>query len=321
MKLLKKIPTEKICAIDVETVRIAETFEELSEDFQSAWEYKNKQDGEVPDTETLSDLWERNSALYAEFAKVCAVSLAFLDAKGEKLMMKEFFGENEEQLLMDLSEYLERIYLKGEYRLAAHAGKYFDYPFLCKRFVINGLDIPNILDTNHLKPWENPNICTNQDIWKMGGTGAGSSLQALCTALQIPASKADMVGDAVGAAYYNREFERIARYCSHDTIAVFNIIRKIKKEPIFQFDEVVYLEDTKEQLTILQKLYTTKSFNEEIKEYLKAQKIAKKDKPTVQKIVLAHYKEQIDVMNRNKKELEDINKEREKEIKAFFKTL
>lgn len=36
----------------------------------------------------------------------------------------------------------------------------------------------------------------------MGGTGSGSSLQALCTVLGIPVSKVDLVGDEVGAVYF-----------------------------------------------------------------------------------------------------------------------
>ena len=45
------------------------------------------------------------------------------------------------------------------------------------------------------------------------------------------------------------------------------------------------------------------------------------DKEVVKKLVLAHYKEQIDVMARNKKELQEINKQRTEEINTFFKKL
>jgi hypothetical protein len=130
-----------------------------------------------------------------------------------------------------------------EYRLVGHASKYFDFPFLCKRYVINSITIPTLLDTAHLKPWDSRNLCTNQDIWKMGSSGSGSSLQALCTALQIPTSKNDLVGDEVGKAYYNGELQRIANYCTQDTIATFNIIRRIKGERVFQFDEVTSVKE------------------------------------------------------------------------------
>lgn len=329
MKVLQGIPSNRVTGIDIETVRVVENFDDLDEGTQSAWEYKNKQDGEVPEYEDLKEKWSKNASLYAEFSKVCAVSLVFLHE--DKLYCKEFYGENEKELLMALSISLNNMEAQSrDYRLVGHAAKYFDYPFLCKRYIINGLDIPGILDTTLLKPWENKNLCTNE-LWKVAGTGAGSSLQALCNVLGLPVSKVDLVGDGVGKAYFDKELERIGHYCSLDTIATFNIVRRFKKESIFSFDEVTYVKAYTEQENqvkelieeqpLLVKLYNSKQFTDEVKEELKSLKITKKDKPVVQKLVLAHYKEQIDVMAFNKKELQEINKKRTEEITEFFKTL
>lgn len=238
MKFLEAISLEDMVAIDIETVRIAPQFRDLCEDIQEAWAYKNKQDGQIPPPEELSSLWERNASLYAEFSKVCAISL--VTKHDGYIRCKEFGGEDELLILNEIEPIFQKLF-KNRKRLVAHAGKYFDYPFLCKRYVINGIQIPHILDTVHLKPWEQTNICTNQDIWKMGGLGAGSSLRALCAALEIPTSKSDLVGDEVGQAYYNGEIKRIMRYCSHDAIATFNIVSKIKREPIVMFEDVAYV--------------------------------------------------------------------------------
>ena len=177
MKLLRDIPTRHFVAIDIETVRIVEKYEDLSDEWKSAWEYKNKQSGEVPFFEELSDSWEKTASLYAEFSKVCAVSVTFLSKNEDKLLCKEFFGTEEGVLLSQLGDFLNQISGSSkDFRLVGHAAKYFDYPFLCKRYIINSIVIPTLLDTAHLKPWESRNLCTNADIWKMGGTGAGSSL-------------------------------------------------------------------------------------------------------------------------------------------------
>lgn len=329
MKVLKTIKSELIVAIDIETVRIAENFEDLDMGFQSAWEYKNKQDGKIPAKVELADLWQRTSSLYAEFSKICAVSLAYLDPKGI-LVCKEFYGKNEKELLSSLSITLNNMQAHNPlYRLVGHASKFFDYPFTSKRYIINELDIPNCLDSTNLKPWEGMNLCTN-DLWKCGGTGAGSSLQALCNVLQVPISKIDIVGDEVGTTYYRGELPRIGRYCSLDSIATFNVFRKFKKESIFQFDEVNYIiaySDEKEEveeiveLPILENLFYTKDFNQEVKDFLKKAKILKKDKTVVEKLVLASYLEQIGVIDTNKKELIQINEQRTEEVKEFFKTL
>ncbi len=301
MKILRGIRTEDIISIDIETVRVGEGFQDLNAGFQSSWEYKNKQDGEIPDYEELEKLWQRSSSLYAEFSKVCAVSLSFLHEG--VLFCKEFYGENEEELLKSLSVTLNNIYAKSRnYRLAGHAAKYFDYPYLAKRFVINGLDIPDILDVTDLKPWEQKNLCTNE-LWKMGGTGAGSSLQALCNVLNIPISKVDLVGDAVGKAFYNKEHERIGRYCSYDTVATFNVVRKLKKESIFEFEDVTYIvaysdelvepTEVEIKLPFLEKIYKAVAIDDvtkkTIEDIVKKKKATKREKEVLEDILTSLY--------------------------------
>lgn len=300
MKVLQNIKTELITAIDIETIRLADKFEDLDEGTQLAWEYKNKFEGEVPDYNRLCELWEKNSSLYAEFSKICAVSITFLH--GEVLYCKEFFGKNEKVILEQLAMSLNNMQVKNTaYRLVGHASKYFDYPFLCKRYIINELDIPNALDTTALKPWEGMNLCTNE-LWKVGGTGSGSSLQALCNALQIPISKTDLIGDEVGKAYYNGELERIGRYCSQDSVATFNIIRKFKKEPIFSFEDVKYVsinvdgdivKEEMEELPLLQRIYKASNIDaktkEEIQKRLSKNRLTKKDKEIIEDILTSLY--------------------------------
>lgn len=314
MKLLNDIPTKYMVGIDIETVRIAEHYADLSPEWQSAWRYKNKQDGEIPSEEELAEAWIKHAALYAEFSKVCAVSLAFLSKKEDKLYVKEFYGESEEEILRNLAVYLNRMSAESkEYRLLGHAAKYFDYPFLSKRYVILDLDIPVILDTAHLKPWESKNLCTNADVWKMGGTGAGSSLQALCMALGIPVSKVDLVGDEVGAAYYRGEYEKIGRYCSFDTIATFNVIRRAKREKVFQFEDATYLEVevAPEQTPVLQRLFMTNTFSEDVKAEIEVlvqkAKLDANEKENLKEILSAHYLTKSDKVAIKKEKTEEIN--------------
>lgn len=342
MKLLRDIPTRHFVAIDIETVRIVEKYEDLSDEWKSAWEYKNKQSGEVPFFEELSDSWEKTASLYAEFSKVCAVSVTFLSKNEDKLLCKEFFGTDEQVLLAQLGDFLNQISGSSkDFRLVGHAAKYFDYPFLCKRYIINSLTIPTLLDTAHLKPWESRNLCTNADIWKMGGTGAGSSLQALCTALGIPISKVDLVGDEVGNAYYRGEVERIAHYCSLDTIATFNVIRRIKGERIFEFGEVSYLDrktspntaegslakkevDTREpedvlfeKLPVLHKIMNATEIlpetRQELETLLKKKILTKKDRVIVEDILVNLYVDST-MFKSDKPELRESKKAEIKEI-------
>jgi hypothetical protein len=239
MKAISHINSADLLTIDIEVVRLSENFDKLPEDFKSAWSYKHKHEGEMPSEDILSDKWEKMASLYAEFSKVCAISITYL--KDGVLKCKSYYGTDEKEILSNFGKDLN-IFQKynPNYRLLGHAAKYYDYPVLCKRFIINGIDIPSILDESGAKPWEMKNMDTN-DLWKSFGTGPGSSLQALCTVLNIPISKVDLVGDEVGEAYFKGELKRIADYCSLDTIATFNVFRFFKKESIFSFEEVVYV--------------------------------------------------------------------------------
>lgn len=323
MKVIQNIKSSLIVGLDIETVRLAEEFKDLDEGFRDAWRYKNKQDGIVPTEEELSESWKRLASLYAEFSKICAVSLAYLDPQGN-LVCKEYYGENEKAILEALSVTLNNMQAhNSQYRLVGHASKYFDYPYTSKRYIINGLQIPNCLDSSNLKPWEGMNLCTN-DLWKCGGTGAGSSLQALCNVLGLPISKVDLVGDEVGSSYFRGEYERIGRYCSYDSVATFNVFRKFKQEDIFNFDQVQYItaysedvveKEVVEELPLLQRIYASGSFTEEIKNQVKEliKEPTEEDKINLKKILLAHYQQ--------KKDLVKVKKQKEQEINEFIESL
>lgn len=296
MKILNRIKTENVVSIDIETVRLFDKYEDADESTQDAWEYKNKNEGIIPDHEELSRRWLQSSALYAEFSKICAVSITFMH-KGT-LFAKEFYGPDEESILQNVGETLDSIENTGsEYRLAGHSAKFFDYPYLCKRFIINGLEIPSIIDTTDKKPWEQTNLDTNE-LWKMGGSGHGSSLTALCNALQIPTSKVDMTGDQVGDEYYKKEYEKIGRYCSFDTIVTFNVLRKFKQESVFDFEDVVYINgittkaekvETNPFEELFKTDYLSDSIKADIQKRLGKKKLTKKDKEFLEEILVTAY--------------------------------
>ena len=237
MKVIRRIDVETVIGLDIETVRIRKDWNTLPPDYIKAWEYKNKFEGEIPDDEKLALEWGKVSSLYAEFSKVCAVSLTIYH-KGQ-LRVKNYASEDEVMLLLSLKADLDKFHEKGKI-LCAHAGKYFDYPFLAKRYIINRIGIPDMLDASHLKPWEQSNLDTNE-LWKSFGTGPGSSLIALAACLGLPISKVDLAGDEVGKAYYDGEIQRIANYCALDAITCMNVFLVFKGLHHFEFDEVIYV--------------------------------------------------------------------------------
>lgn len=239
MKALQYINSESIIALDIETVRIKEHYSDLDESTKKAWRTKNKQNGIVPSEEELSEAWVKVASLWAEFSKVCCISIAY-QIKG-KLYVKCFASEDEIAILRAFSAFAnEAQNRKGDWRFAGHAMGFFDVPFICKRYIINYMPPPDIIDESGEKPWLKDVLDTNK-LWKSFGEGtAGSSLDALCNALQIPSPKVDLTGGDVGEAYYKGELIRISDYCNLDAIATYNVIRRFKLESIFNPEDIVY---------------------------------------------------------------------------------
>ncbi len=88
--------------------------------------------------------------------------------------------------------------------LCAHNGKEFDYPYLCRRMIINDECIPALLSISGKKPWE-VNLLDTMDLWKFGDYKNYISLHLLSHVLNIPTSKDDIDGSMVGHVYWNEK--------------------------------------------------------------------------------------------------------------------
>ena len=66
--------------------------------------------------------------------------------------MKSFYGNDEKELLEDFAQLLRK--LKPSMLLCGHNGKEFDFPYLSRRMIINGIELPPQLDNSQKKPWE-----------------------------------------------------------------------------------------------------------------------------------------------------------------------
>jgi len=295
MNALKEIPSSLVVALDLETVRITDRFSDAPEDIQVAWAYKNKHDGKIQDIATQAELWEQKASLFPEFSKICSASLTFLNKDQTVLYCQNFTSANEYDLLIKLTDAINRMTKSDpRYRLLAHAGKMFDYPFMCKRLLINSLPIPAMLDSSGLKPWEIRNL-DSIDLWKFGGI-TSTSLVAMCAALGVPISKGDMAGHEVGEYFYRGELVKIGDYCNKDTISLFNCFRRFKVEPIFRFEDVRILGDSPSTATstvavedaeivakipvmrCLNALYLTKEFSDDVKADIRARFLNPKKK-------------------------------------------
>ena len=121
----------------------------------------------------------------------------------------------------------------------AHNGKEFDFPYLSRRMIINGITIPQKLQLFGKKPWEVPHLDT-LEMWKFGDYKHYTSLKLLAHTLGVPSPKDDIDGSEVRNVYYEENnIDRIATYCEKDTITVAQLLLRFRNEPLLEEDEIL----------------------------------------------------------------------------------
>lgn len=239
--MLNQINAESLLFIDIETVSGTESFDQMSPRLQEFWEKKSsffrKED------ESSSDVYSR-AGIYAEFGKIVCISTGMVIQKNgkRKFKVKSFYGDNEKQLLQDFALLLDRFCQKTNRNLCAHNGKEFDFPYIARRMLINGITLPNILDIAGKKPWEVQFVDT-MELWKFGDYKHYTSLALLCEIFGISTPKDDIDGSMVGEVYWrDHDLERIALYCEKDIFATAQLFLRYQGEeliPTENFERVL----------------------------------------------------------------------------------
>jgi predicted PolB exonuclease-like 3'-5' exonuclease len=181
----------------------------------------------------FEQLWKKSAGIYPEFSRVVCVSMGFMN--GADLRIKSYIDKDEGVLLDSFCKDLASFQAVNKYaKLCAHYGKGFDFPYIGKRLLIHRKDLPFILDTYGLKPWEMESLIDTQDVWKMGGYGNGGTLGSIAMSLGIQSPKDDIDGGDVSRCYHNGEINRIAVYCEKDVLTLVNVVKAIRGEKLIE---------------------------------------------------------------------------------------
>ncbi len=237
--MLDKIRLENILFLDIETVPEVSSFAELSiekqELFAAKTEYQRK------DEITAEDFYER-AGIWAEFGRIICISVGyFVDLdKNRSFRVKSFSGE-EELILNDFKNLLENHFNKPNHLLCGHNGKEFDFPYIARRMIINGISLPEKLNLFGKKPWEVAHLDT-MDLWKFGDYKHYTSLNLLTHILGIPSPKQDIDGSQVASVYYKeKNLDKIVKYCERDTIAVAQLLLRFNNLKLLKDKEIIFV--------------------------------------------------------------------------------
>ncbi len=222
--------------IDIETVPFYKSYDMLNDDWKILWAEKISKT--MPENLSSEEAYSLKAGILAEFGKVICISTGYFYENINKqvcLKIKSIYDEDEKTLLENFLQMLNGFYkTNNRYVFAGHNIKEFDIPYICRRLLINCIELPNYFQLHGAKPWEIDMIDTLQ-WWKFGDYKNYISLNLLASVLNIPTSKGDMDGSMVRDIYYeNKDFERIRIYCEKDVIVTANVILKFKNLPILE---------------------------------------------------------------------------------------
>lgn len=238
--MLKQLNLNKVLFLDIETVPNTPTYTELDETIKKLWDGKMRWQSER-DSKTPEEIYEK-AGIFAEFGKVICISVGFLTNAGTpdvKYRTTSFAGDDESKLLQDFANLMNSHYYRNDQYLCAHNGKEFDYPFIARRMLLNGITLPDLLDLAGKKPWEIHHLDT-MELWKFGDYKHYTSLNLLTNIFNIPTPKDDITGADVAKVYYeDNDLDRIVTYCEKDTLAVLQLMLRYKGMKLIEDDQVI----------------------------------------------------------------------------------
>jgi len=239
--MLADIKIKNILFLDIETVPCSPTFEDLDITFQTLWAEKTT--WQRKEEYSPSEFYKLKAGVMAEFAKIICISVGYLFIdKGENhFRIKSFYGDDEKQIISDFNDLLNDQFNKKQHQLCAHNGKEFDFPFIARRTLINGLKLPKLLDIAGKKPWEVNHLDT-MELWKFGDYKHYTSIKLLAALFDIPTPKDDIDGSQVAGVYWKeKDIERIKIYCQKDTLTVAQLLLKYKGEDLISENNIEFV--------------------------------------------------------------------------------
>ncbi|TGD58705.1 3'-5' exonuclease [Flavobacterium humi] len=237
--MIEKIPLENILFLDIETVPEHENYNHLDQDLQYLWEQKTQY--QRKDDYTPEAFYDR-AGIWAEFGKIICISAGYFTIKGDirNFRVTSFFG-TEEKILKDFSNLINNHFSHPQHILCGHNAKEFDFPFMARRMIINGIHIPQKLNLFGKKPWEVPHLDT-MELWKFGDYKTFTSLKLLTKVLGIPSPKDDIDGSQVSHTFYvEKDIDRIITYCEKDVIAVAQVLLRFRREDLLVEEEIIHI--------------------------------------------------------------------------------
>lgn len=234
--MVDKIRLENILFLDIETVPETEYFDELDDEKKDLWSHKSKY--QRKEEFTAEEFYER-AGIWAEFGKIVCISVGYFNFKGDiRTFRTTTFHGDEVKLLKEFKTLLNSHFSSAKNLLCGHNAKEFDFPYIARRMIIHGIELPYKLNLFGKKPWEIPHLDT-MELWKFGDYKHFTSLKLLANILGIPSPKGDIDGSMVRQVYYEeKDIDRIITYCELDVVTTAQVFLRLRGDDLLVESEI-----------------------------------------------------------------------------------
>ena len=218
-----------ILFLDIETVANTYDYNAMDERMKIQWSRKA---GFLRREKDQSDegIYHERAGIYAEFGKIVCIAVGkFIETESGDLVLKTktYAGDNEKDLLADFKSMIEKMDA-AVLKLCSHNGKEFDFPYICRRMLVNGISLPAALNIMGKKPWDIQHLDT-MEMWKFGDYKHYTSLELLAAIFNIPTSKNGLDGSQVNVTYHrDNDLQRIKEYCVRDVVVLAKLFLKMR---------------------------------------------------------------------------------------------
>lgn len=238
--MLQKINLDKVLFLDIETVPQTYQWEEVDPTTAALFEHKTR--FQQKDGKAVEEIYQERAGILAEFGKIVCISCGFVreTRTGREIRLTSFAHDDEETLLKKFAALVNEHFNTPAHVLCGHNAKEFDFPYIARRMLINGITLPETLNLAGKKPWEVNHLDT-LELWKFGDYKHFTSLPLLCHIFKIPTPKDDISGADVARVYYEEgDLDRIKVYCEKDVAALIQLFLKMRGDELVDEGNIVY---------------------------------------------------------------------------------
>jgi DNA polymerase elongation subunit (family B) len=234
---------KNILFLDIETVASTDNYSSLDDRLKVQWARKANFFRQREEGQSDEDLFHERAGIYAEFGKIIVIAIGKFteNEQGQRVLRTKYYaGHDEERLLEEFRIALEKMDQSQQLKLCAHNGKEFDFPYLSRRMLVNGIALPSVLNLSGKKSWDIPHLDT-MEMWKFGDYKHYTSLDLLAAIFDIPTSKGELDGSKVNEVYYkDKDLKKIAEYCVGDVLAVAQLFLRMKGLPLLAQENIIH---------------------------------------------------------------------------------